>query len=70
MLLLDRSVFLTYDPGHNAAAVRPSGRQLCPGSGPNPSAVSPDLHCHSAHLFDGWEPWNGENEKEIGDAHQ
>ena len=28
------------------------------------------LHRQCAHLFDGWDPWNSENEKEIGDAHQ
>jgi hypothetical protein len=36
MLVLDRSVFLTYDPGTTPQPSGPSGRQRCPGSGPNP----------------------------------
>jgi hypothetical protein len=71
MLVLDRSVFLTYDPGHNAAA-----RPTLQGGSDALARVLILQRClltfiaTCAHLFDGWEPWNGENEKEIGDAHQ
>jgi hypothetical protein len=33
MLVLDQSVFLTYDPGHNAAAVRPLREAAMPWLG-------------------------------------